>query len=189
MFIWTFFLFSAIESASERLPCNFESSCVYILFFVKHHIFNTLIVTILCLWCWVFILLQVNSTLSSRISFPTYFRGSELVVVGKLYNTGAEQTESINAGELIARTSNGTTIYPIVIGGCCHCLPIPPVPTVRNEPSKAHYCNFNPHFTLLMALDMFSPLYVDSCPDCTHDFGRRHLSLSLSLHNIYMRCV
>lgn len=93
---------------------------------------------------------QVDNKTASRVSFPTYFDGSELVVVGKLHDPQEEQKEAVKAGELVATTSTGVQSYPIIIDNN---HPHPPVPA-REEPS--HLEKVWAYLTIQQLLDDFT---------------------------------
>ncbi|XP_046677059.1 inter-alpha-trypsin inhibitor heavy chain H4-like isoform X2 [Homalodisca vitripennis] len=56
---------------------------------------------------------QVDNSSRTKIDFPVFFNGSELVVAGKINNNEIKEKETI--GELSGLTANGFHRYPIII--------------------------------------------------------------------------
>uniref|UniRef100_A0A1B6KKL4 VIT domain-containing protein n=1 Tax=Graphocephala atropunctata TaxID=36148 RepID=A0A1B6KKL4_9HEMI len=68
---------------------------------------------------------QVDNSSRTKIDFPVFFKGSELVVAGKINNDEIKDKETI--GELSGLTANGFQKFPIVID----IIPIPLKPENR----------------------------------------------------------
>lgn len=61
---------------------------------------------------------QVNETSHTKVDFPMFFNGSELVVSGKIDRVQVcvlNSEENVTLGEVEAITANGLQKYPIVI--------------------------------------------------------------------------
>lgn len=97
---------------------------------------------------------QVDNETASRVNFPIYFDGSELVVVGKLLNLQEEQNEAVKAGELVATTSTGVQLFPIIIHPCYPRQFCPPPVPVKKEPS--HLEKVWAYLTIQQLLDDFT---------------------------------
>lgn len=95
----------------------------------------------------------VDSTSTSRVYFPMYFNGSELVVVGRLQNAGG-----ITAGELLTNASTGITKYPIIIDPYRSHF----VPGVGHKPSMIYFILHKACFQIFYQMTSlsFSILYI-----------------------------